>query len=56
MHLILFLALLAPHTPQQYHARAVRMRVQAYRMAVNECQHRSWKHGFRHPGWCKVVK
>ena len=61
MHLLLFLALLAPHTPtvrqqQQYHERAVKARVQAWRMFVNECQHRSWKHLYRHPRWCKVVK
>ena len=58
MHLLLFLALLAPPTvrQQQYYERAVKARVQAYRMFVNECQHRSWKHLYRHPSWCKVVK
>jgi len=59
MHLLLFLALLAPPTVRQqqhYHERSVKARVQAYRMFVNECQHRSWKHLYRHPSWCKVVK
>jgi hypothetical protein len=59
MRLLLYLALLAPPTvrqQQQYHERAVKARVQAWRMFVNECQHRSWKHGYRHPSWCKVVK
>jgi len=59
MHLLLYLALLAPPTvrqQQQYHERAVKARVQAWRMFVNECPHRSWKHGYRHPSWCKVVK
>ena len=59
MRLLLFLALLAPptlHQQQQHHERAVKARVQAWRMFVNECQHRSWKHLYRHPSWCKVVK
>ena len=38
------------------HERAVKARVQAYRMFVNECQHPSWRHLYRHPSWCKVVK
>ena len=62
MKLLLFLALLAPPTQQtvrqqqQSHERAVQARVQAWHQFVNECQHRSWKHGYRHPSWCKVVK
>ena len=38
------------------HERAVKARIQAWHQFVNECQHRSWKHGYRHPSWCKVVK
>ena len=33
-----------------------RARVHAWRMFIDECQHRSWRRGYRHPSWCKVVK
>jgi hypothetical protein len=61
MHLLLFLALLAPHTPtvrqqQQYHERAVKARVHAWRMFIDECQHRRLRHLYRKPSFCKVVK
>ena len=61
MHLLLFIALLAPPTPtvhqrQQYHERTVKVRTQAWRMFIDECQHRQAKNLYRHPSWCKVVK
>jgi hypothetical protein len=61
MHVILFLALLAPHTPtvrqqQQYHERASKAQVHAYRMFIDECQHSKLRHLYRKPSFCKVVK
>jgi hypothetical protein len=60
MHLLLFLVMLAPHTPtvrqQQYHERASKARVHAYRMFVDECQHPKLRHFYRKPTFCKVVK
>ena len=35
---------------------AGKARVQAWRMFIDECQHRQAKHLYRHPSWCKVVK
>jgi hypothetical protein len=58
MHLLLLLALLAPHTPtvRQQHERAVRMRVHEWRMFIDECQHPKLRHFYRKPSYCKVVK
>jgi hypothetical protein len=60
MHVILFLALLAPPTPtvrqQQYHERASKAQVHAYRMFIDECQHRRLRHLYRKSSYCKVVK
>jgi hypothetical protein len=61
MHFLLFLALLAPHTQptvrqQQYHERAVKARVHAWRMFIDECQHRRLRNLYRKPSYCKVVK
>ena len=58
MHLLLFIALLAPPTPtvRQQHERAVRMRAHAWRMFIDECQHRRLRNLYRKPSFCKVVK
>ena len=50
-----------PHTPtvrqqQQYHERAVKAQVHAWRMFIDECQHRRLRNLYRKPSFCKVVK
>ena len=35
------------------HEQALKARVQAWHMFVNECQHSSWKHLWTHPSWCQ---
>ena len=38
---------------QQYHEKAVKERVQEWRMFVDECQHPKLKHLYRKPSYCK---
>jgi hypothetical protein len=69
MHLILFLALLSPLTSsnppvpitptaitQQDKDKERKYFTYLVNLYQSDCKHRNWKHGYKHPSWCKLVK